>query len=93
MELFKHISLGLSSIILQTEYVYIYSSWTVHSDTLVLLFIGTGQSLPQPFEKLELRFCSLQPLRPQLAIPADQSAVTVPFVTNSLGSLEIGGPA
>ena len=45
------------------------------------------------FEKLELHFCSLQPLRPHLVIPADESAVTVPFITNSLGSLEIGGPA
>lgn len=93
MELLKHSSLGLRSIISQREYVYIYSSWTVHSDTLVLLFLGTGHSLPWSFEKLELRFCSLQPLRPHLAIPADESAVTVRFVTNSLGSLEIGGPA
>ena len=61
MELLKHSSLGLRSIISQREYVYIYSSWTVHSDTLVLLFLGTGHSLPWSFEKLELRFCSLQP--------------------------------
>lgn len=84
MELLKHISLGLGSIILQREYVSIYSSWTVHSDTLVLLFLGTGHSFPRPFEK---------PPRPHLAIPADESAVTVPFITSSLGSLEIGGPA
>lgn len=84
MELLKHISLGLGSIILQREYVSIYSSWTVHSDTPVLLFLGTGHSFPTPFEK---------PPRPHLAIPADESAVTVPFITNSLGSLEVGGPA
>ena len=48
MELLKHISLGLGNIISQREYVYIYSSWTVHSDTLVLLFLGTGHSLPRP---------------------------------------------
>lgn len=33
------------------------------------------------------------PQDPTFAIPADESAVTVPFITNSLGSLEVGGPA